>query len=169
MTQNHNTLLLAGFLYSAYCQQTDFKSAVTGQPLPSWEELKKDESKALVVEAWCATARAAEKFPVALLCDQPEITEQHGTAEFHRQKAVLQDKAIRTKLDAFVEFFKRMNHPAMILDYRSPERMLSLRALQQARHWLGEDLANRSEPYPYPRGNDPATIAVDPAADKAQS
>lgn len=46
-------------LYEAYCGVTDWKSAVSGDPLPSWEELKADPDRKLVVEGWLAVGQAA--------------------------------------------------------------------------------------------------------------
>lgn len=51
--------------------------------------------------------------------------------------------------------------------YQSEERILAFRAMQQARHWLGEDLAILGAQHPYPNGSDCSNTIVDPAADKA--
>ena len=54
---------LAGRMYEAYCASVGGK-AVNGDPLPAWCKLVLDESKAGVVEAWKAAARAAYLFLV---------------------------------------------------------------------------------------------------------
>lgn len=51
----------------------------------------------------------------------------------------------------------------------SAERTLAFRALQQARHWLGEDLAVLNDQNPYPNGDNPANTIVDPRADVPSS
>lgn len=49
--------------------------------------------------------------------------------------------------------------------FKSAERTLALRALQQAKHWLGEDLQELGTVNPYPNSMNPANIIVDPTAD----
>ena len=77
-------LQLAGALYTAYCEQTNFKSAVTGAPLPTWGEMTADESKSAVVAAWVASANAAvaqianpvgEKLVAKMVCQQNKADE----------------------------------------------------------------------------------------------
>jgi len=46
--------IIADFLYTAYCNHTGFKSAVTGADLPKWSEIKIQGVK----DAWLATAKA---------------------------------------------------------------------------------------------------------------
>jgi hypothetical protein len=48
---------LAKHLYEAYCEHTGWKSAVTGHPLPKW-----DDVAPAVREAWHAAAKAAAAF-----------------------------------------------------------------------------------------------------------
>mgnify|MGYP000903260148 CR=1 FL=1 len=48
---------LAKHLYEAYCEHTGGKSAVTGHPLPKW-----DDVAPAVRDAWHATAKAAAAF-----------------------------------------------------------------------------------------------------------
>lgn len=79
--------------------------------------------------------------------------------ETARQMQVLEDKALRQNLDAIVEHLKKS-------PLRSAERTLALRKIQSARHWLGEDLGNLREPYPYPNGADATVLTVDPATDR---
>lgn len=66
-------------------------------------------------------------------------------------------KTLRSILAPIVEL--------IVKNANSAERTLAMRAAQQCRHWLGEDLAKRGEPSPYPAGNDPTTTKVDPPAD----
>ncbi len=46
--------LTAQSLYEAYCAHTNWKSAVTGAPLPPWSQVQEP-----VMAAWIAAARAA--------------------------------------------------------------------------------------------------------------
>lgn len=161
---SQTTLFLAGVLYAAYCESTDWKSAVTGADLPKWPDLVKDESKKAVVEGWVSVAYKATELPIHFVAGQPDIEPAIDAAghpfiaEAERQARVLHNKALRTRLDSAVEFLKGSS-------IKSSERTLAMREIQSARHWLGEDLRLCDEPYPYPKGNDPKTIAVDPAAD----
>lgn len=175
---NSTTLFIAGILYSAYCESTGFKSVATGADLPHWDELVSSEEvpRQQIVAAWCATAEAAVKrIPICVVPGQADVTVSavypeepkvggFANDEYFRQIAVIEDKAMRERLDAYVHHLKTP------LDFRlgSAERTLAMRHLQQARHWLGEDLGCRREPYPYPNGNDATKLDVDPAADTAQ-
>jgi hypothetical protein len=59
---------LAQYLYEAYCCHTEWKSAVTGAPLPQWQNISP-----AVRDAWYATARAAQAFSIpAPVGDPPE-------------------------------------------------------------------------------------------------
>lgn len=80
--------------------------------------------------------------------------------EASRTARIAENKRWRVELQKYVEDLKASN-------CRTPERTLALRALQTARHWLGEDLAIAGAPYPYPNGNDPTSKIVDPPADVA--
>lgn len=51
----------------------------------------------------------------------------------------------------------------------SPEETLAWRALQQAKHWLGEALAELGNSNPYPNSMNPSNAIVDPTADTAKS
>lgn len=79
-------------------------------------------------------------------------------AEAARLNEISFDKNLRVRLaDLIVELQKQ--------SFRSAERTLAFRALQTARHWLGEDLAILGAQHPYPNGNNPANTIVDPPAD----
>lgn len=81
-------------------------------------------------------------------------------AEVARLKEISFNKYLRTELDGLIKDLRLQPH-------KSAERTLAFRALQQARHWLGEDLAILGAQHPYPNGNNPANTIVDPPADVA--
>ncbi|HVI72400.1 MAG TPA: hypothetical protein VM656_13055 [Pyrinomonadaceae bacterium] len=81
-------------------------------------------------------------------------------AEQARLDEITFDKETRLALDKLIVALRARG-------YRSPERTLAFRAMQQARHWLGEDLAILGAQHPYPNGNNPANTIVDPPADTA--
>lgn len=81
-------------------------------------------------------------------------------AEAARLKEISFDKHLRQRLDEHIKDLRA--RPG-----QSAERTLAFRALQQARHWLGEDLAILGAQHPYPNGNNPANTIVDPPADVA--
>lgn len=47
----------------------------------------------------------------------------------------------------------------------SAETTLAKRKLQEAKHWLGEELNRLGAVNPYPNGNNPENTVVDPKAD----
>lgn len=51
---------------------------------------------------------------------------------------------------------------------KSAERTLAYRSLQQAKHWLGEDLNIAGAENPYPNSMKPENPIVDPQADMPQ-
>jgi hypothetical protein len=79
-------------------------------------------------------------------------------AEAARLNEISFNKYLRTELDGLIKDLRLQKH-------KSAERTLAFRALQQARHWLGEDLAILGAQHPYPNGNNPANTIVDPPAD----
>lgn len=78
-------------------------------------------------------------------------------AEKSRLAEITFDKHLRFRLDEAIQEIRA--RPG------SAERTLAFRALQTARHWLGEDLAILGAQHPYPNGNNPANTIVDPPAD----
>lgn len=76
-----------------------------------------------------------------------------------RDEEVLYNKALRVHIDAEIQGLRARG-------YQTPERTLAFRALQQARHWLGEDLAILGNSYPYPNGVNVTTTIIDPPSDK---
>ena len=52
-----NRETLAEIAYNAYCEKTDWKSAVTGVQLPKWPEVRPE-----VKEAWKAVADEVSKY-----------------------------------------------------------------------------------------------------------
>lgn len=77
--------------------------------------------------------------------------------ENNRLNAITFNKHLRLKIhDLIVDLRSRPG---------SPERTLAFRALQMARHWIGEDLAILGAASPYPNGTNPANTIVDPPAD----
>lgn len=77
--------------------------------------------------------------------------------ENNRLNAITFNKHLRLKIhDLIVDLRSRPG---------SPERTLAFRALQMARHWIGEDLAILGAASPYPNGNNPKNTIVDPPAD----
>lgn len=81
-------------------------------------------------------------------------------AEAARLGEITFNKETRLALDKLIVALRACAH-------KSPERTLAFRAMQQARHWLGEDLAILGAQHPYPNGNNPNNTIVDPAADVA--
>jgi hypothetical protein len=80
-------------------------------------------------------------------------------AEKSRLAEITFDKHLRFRLDEAIQELR--------VRPGSAERTLAFRALQTARHWLGEDLAILGAQHPYPNGNNPANTIVDPPADVA--
>lgn len=66
-------------------------------------------------------------------------------------------KDFRVRIDALIE--------EMRIAKGSAEETLSFRALQQAKHWLGEALREVGAQTPYPNSMDPSNTKVDPTAD----
>lgn len=88
----------------------------------------------------------------------------------NQDQHIILDKELRRDIDAIIQRLKTdMFNPADHAAQRrsSRERSLAVTKLQEARHWLGEDLAELNAPYPYPKGNDLTTTEVDPPSDKA--
>jgi hypothetical protein len=73
---------------------------------------------------------------------------------------ILFDKDLRVRIQIVIDLIRAAS-------YKSAERTLAFRALQSARHWLGEDLAVLGAQHPYPNGNNPDNAIVDPPADVA--
>jgi hypothetical protein len=73
--------------------------------------------------------------------------------------AIIFDKQLRVDIDALVQRLKAAP--------KSAERTLTFRALQTAKHWLGEDLAVLGAANPYPNSKDVTNTTVDPTADVA--
>jgi hypothetical protein len=71
------------------------------------------------------------------------------------------DKETRLALDKLIVALLARPH-------KSAERTLAFRAMQTARHWLGEDLAILGAQHPYPNGSNPNNTVVDPPADVAK-
>lgn len=78
------------------------------------------------------------------------------------EQAIIQDKQFRVLIQDIIDDLQSTAR-------KSAERTLAFRALQQARHWLGEDLAVLGTPNPYPNGSNPANTIVDPRADVPSS
>lgn len=87
-------------------------------------------------------------------------TPQVGTRLPTVEDRILENKVTRVQLDKVIQELRSS-------PYQSRERSLAITKLQEARHWLGEDLNQAGAPYPYPQGNDPKTTKVDPPTDVA--
>jgi len=55
----------AAAMYNAYCEYTDYKSVVTGDDLPKWDDLRHD-----VKEAWIAAAHGSVSFMIRNIIDE---------------------------------------------------------------------------------------------------
>lgn len=85
----------------------------------------------------------------------PAETTQQDDAKAAR---IRDDKLLRAKLRDIELHLKKS-------PIRSAERTLAFRAVQQSKHWLGEDLREAEDgPYPYPNSSNPQNTKVDPAA-----
>jgi hypothetical protein len=76
------------------------------------------------------------------------------------EKKIIELKEQRVAIDALVKILGEAKSNA--------EETLAWRALQQAKHWLGESLAIHGSQNPYPNSMDVTNIVVDPTADVAQ-
>jgi hypothetical protein len=79
-----------------------------------------------------------------------------------KERTIHFNKTLRQRIDGLIQELE-----AEFSRHSSAERVLAKRSLQQARHWLGEDLSLVGAKHPYPNGNNPDTLVIDPAADKA--
>lgn len=55
---------LAKLAYESYCDHVNWQS-VSGEKLPTWNDLKKDSSKEHIVLAWMAATQAVRKEIIA--------------------------------------------------------------------------------------------------------
>jgi hypothetical protein len=83
---------------------------------------------------------------------------QVDAANTRRQAQIIEDKELRLEIE-------KLKILVRTSPYKSAERTLAYRALQQAKHWLGEDLQELGTPYPYPNSMDTSNTIVDPTAD----
>lgn len=77
---------------------------------------------------------------------------------------ILRTKAFRKEIQETIDDVRKL--PLGM----SRETNLAVTQLQQARHWLGEELGRLHDQghgkEAYPNGNDPTTTQIDPPADK---
>ncbi len=79
-----------------------------------------------------------------------------------KEKSIRFNKELRARIDGEINALDEQ-----LKVHATAERTLAKRALQTARHWLGEDLHILGSTHPYPNGNNPENIIVDPKADVA--
>lgn len=74
-----------------------------------------------------------------------------------KDEDILETKALRVEIDAVIQKVRQS-------PYKSAERTLAFRSLQQAVMWLGMHLKELGNPNPYPNSRLPNTT-IDPTAD----
>lgn len=87
-----------------------------------------------------------------------ELRQSVDESNKRREAHILESKDIRVAIESLKIRVKESK-------FKSAERTLAYRALQQAKHWLGEDLQELGTPYPYPNSMNTANTIVDPTAD----
>lgn len=76
------------------------------------------------------------------------------------EEKIVTVKKYRVEIDSLIQRLEK--------DKSNAEETLAYRALQQAKHWLGESLAILGNANPYPNSKDPSNTIVDPTADRAK-
>lgn len=76
------------------------------------------------------------------------------------EEKIIEVKKYRVEIDSLIQRVGATKSNA--------EETLAFRALQQAKHWLGESLSILGAQYPYPNSKDPSNTIVDPTADVAK-
>jgi hypothetical protein len=91
--------------------------------------------------------------------DSPHaMTSMMDASHIRLEAQIKDDKELRVEIE-------RLKQRVKDSPFKSAERTLAFRALQQAKHWLGEDLQMLGTDYPYPNSMNPANPIVDPPAD----
>lgn len=126
------------------------------------EELKELEQLTSCVE----TAQAGSQSAAAVIHETEKrhearlaATPADSVAEPPKDCRILEDKELRYSLD---KLRKRLEQSVW-----SRERQLAMDKIEEARGWLGHDLKQCGNPYPYPNGADLTSTKVDPPADVA--
>jgi hypothetical protein len=87
-----NVDALAKVLYEAYGEAVGGHSAVTNAPLPSWEDLFKDDKKVKVIEGWRAVAIRARQ-PESAFATAPVGGTEDSNAQLSVEGDVPQEEA----------------------------------------------------------------------------
>lgn len=102
-----------------------------------------------------------------------------GIQDLHEQKASKAKLEAGATIDARILEVKSLRETLDLLEGRAkalntPEGTLARRSIQQARHWLGEELHEISVAHPdklpsnpFPNGNDTESTVIDPKSDKS--